>query len=297
MYPDPQRPRRIGILDVIIVALVLTGLVYTSRNISEVLVYRWDWHFLPQVLITRSDTGGWRPNLLLEGLLTTIRLSLWAMLLAMILGTLLGMMATLDRLLPRLAARAYVGLIRNIPPLVFVFIFFFFISSQITPAIGLDTWARELGPTGKSVMNWLIGPSELLENLISGVICMAMFEAAYIAEIVRAGINSVPEEQTEAGKSLGLRPTQVFRLVVLPQALRAVMPPMANQFILLVKNSAIVSLISVQELTFIGTEVAVSTGRRFETWLVVAAMYFVLCYGLALLFARWERRMAARLNH
>ena len=297
MYPDPQRPRRIGILDVIIVALVLTGLVYTSRNISEVLVYRWDWHFLPQVLITRSDAGGWRPNLLLEGLLTTIRLSLWAMLLAMILGTLLGMMATLNRLLPRLVARAYVGLIRNIPPLVFVFIFFFFISSQITPAIGLDTWARELGPTGKSVMNWLIGPSELLENLISGVICMAMFEAAYIAEIVRAGINSVPEEQTEAGKSLGLRPTQVFRLVVLPQALRAVMPPMANQFILLVKNSAIVSLISVQELTFIGTEVAVSTGRRFETWLVVAAMYFVLCYGLALLFARWERRMAARLNH
>lgn len=297
MYPDPKLPRRIGLLDIAIVALMVGGLVYVSDSVSNVLVYRWDWDFLPQVLVTRSDSGGWRPNLLLEGLLTTIRISLWAMLFAIILGTLLGVMATLKRLLPRLVSKAYVGLIRNIPPLVFVFIFFFFISSQITPAIGLDSWARELGPNGKAWVSWLLGPPQLLENLISGVICMAMFEAAYIAEIVRAGINSVPEEQTEAGKSLGLRPTQVFRLVILPQALRAVMPPMANQFILLVKNSAIVSLISVQELTFIGTEVAVSTGRRFETWLVVAAMYFVLCYGLAYLFSRWEKRTAARFSH
>ncbi|MGB0866373.1 MAG: hypothetical protein ACPGSC_07680, partial [Granulosicoccaceae bacterium] len=78
MYPDPQRPRRIGLLDIIVLALVLLGLVYASRNISEVLVYRWDWSFLPQVLVTRSESGGWRPNLLLEGLLTTVRLSLWA---------------------------------------------------------------------------------------------------------------------------------------------------------------------------------------------------------------------------
>jgi polar amino acid transport system permease protein len=82
----------------------------------------------------------------------------------------------------------------------------------------------------------------------------------------------------------------VFRLVTLPQALAAVTPPMANQFIMLVKNSAIVSLISVQELTFIGTELAVSTGRRFETWIAVAGMYFLLCWGLSRLFARLERR-------
>lgn len=296
MYPDPQRPRRIGLLDIVVLALVLAGLVAISHHVSAVLVYRWDWSFLPQVLVTTSDDGGWRPNLLLEGLLTTIRLSLWAMLVALLLGTVLGVMAGMQRLLPRLVSRAYVGLIRNIPPLVFVFVFFFFISSQITPAIGLDSWARELGPSGKTWVNWLVGPPELLENLVSGILCMAMFEAAYIAEIVRAGIKSVPDTQTEAGKSLGLRSLQVFRLVVLPQALRAVMPPMANQFILLVKNSAIVSLISVQELTFIGTEVAVSTGRRFETWLVVAAMYFVLCYGLARLFARWEQRSAARIS-
>ncbi len=292
MYPDPDRKRRFGWLDGVLIALLLGAVIYAWSRVSDVLVYNWDWGFLPQVLFKRDESSGWFvPNLLLEGLLTTIRLSIWAMLLASVLGLAFGFMSTARRLLPRLVALAYVGVIRNVPPLVFIFVFYFFISSQILPAMGLDSWARNLGDNGRATMNILLGPPDLLENLISGVICLALFEAAYISEIVRAGIRSVPHDQTEAGESLGLRRLQVFRLIVLPQALRAVTPPLANQFIMLVKNSAIVSLISVQELTFIGTEIAVSTGRRFETWIVVAVMYFVLCYGLAWLFARMERRM------
>jgi polar amino acid transport system permease protein len=292
MYPDPDRKRRFGALDAALILLALAAAGYAWFRVSDVLVYKWDWGFLPQVLFRRHpESGWWVPNVLIEGLFTTIRLSIWAMVLASMLGLVLGVMGTLKRLLPRLVAFAYVGLIRNVPPLVFIFVFYFFISSQIIPALGIDVWARQLGPTGRGVMGLLLGPPDILENLISGVLCLAMFEAAYIAEIVRAGVRSVPHEQTEAAQSLGLRPLQVFRLVVLPQALRAVTPPMANQFITLVKTSAIVSLISVQELTFIGAELAVSTGRRFETWIVVALMYFVLCYGLAVLFARMERRM------
>lgn len=290
MYPDPERPRRPGKVDVVVLCIVLGALALIGTRISDVLVYRWDWNFLPQVLITRSDSGGWRPNLLLEGLLTTLRLSLWAMLFASVLGGLIGLLATRRRLFARLIAFGYVGLVRNVPPLVFIFVFYFFISSQLVPALGIDTWARELGPDGRRWVAWLLGPPSLLENLLSGVICLALFEAAYIAEVVRAGIVSVPESQSEAGKSVGLNPWLIFRLVVAPQALRAVAPPLANQFILLVKNSAIVSLISVQELTFTGTEIAVSTGRRFETWIVVAGMYFMLCYALALFFAALERR-------
>lgn len=290
MYPDPDRPRTVGAIDVVIlVALLVVAVVLWSR-VSDVLVYRWNWEFLPKALITRSEAGGWRPNLLLEGLLTTLRLSLWAMLFASVLGLLLGVLATRVRLLARLVAYGYVGLIRNIPPLVFIFVFYFFISSQLMPLFGIDTWARQLGDDGRAVVGWVLGPPDLLENLLAGVFCLAMFEAAYIAEVVRAGIRSVPPGQIEGAASLGLRPVQVFRLVVMPQALRAVAPPLANQFILLIKNSAIVSLISVQELTFIGTEIAVSTGRRFETWIVVAVMYFVLCYALAFWFARLERR-------
>ncbi len=291
MYPDPDRPRKAGTIDVIIVCVVLALVYYLWSNVSNVLVYNWDWNFVPSVMFVQDqDSGWWRPNVLLEGLLTTLRLSIWAMLFACVLGLALGVMATRKRLLPRLASRAYVGLIRNVPPLVFIFVFYFFISSQLVPALGIDSWARELGPQGRSIMGIVLGPPDLLENLISGVICLAMYEAAYIAEIVRAGIQSVPTGQSEAATTVGLGPWQSFRYVVLPQALHAVMPPMANQFILLIKNSSIVSLISIQELTFMGTEIAVSTGRRFETWILVAVMYFVLCYGLALLFARWERR-------
>lgn len=290
MYPDPDRKRVFGLVDVIVIATTVSAIAYTWLNVSEVLVYKWNWNFLPQVLFIREEGHWWRPNVLLEGLFTTLRLSFWSMVLASVLGLLLGIMATLDRLLPRLIAVSYVGLIRNIPPLVFIFVFYFFISSQIIPALGVDVWARELGDGGRQAMGVLLGPPELLENLISGVVCLAMFEAAYIAEIIRAGIRSVPEGQTEAGQSMGLKPYQVFRLIVIPQALRAVAPPMANQFILLVKNSAIVSLISVQELTFIGSEIAISTGRRFETWIVVAGMYFVVCFTLARWFSRLERQ-------
>lgn len=298
MYPDPDAPRSIKPIDLIILAVVIAGALALWLNVGNVLVYKWDWQFLPQVLFRKDESSGWwQPNLLLEGLLTTIRLSLWAMLLAMLLGLVLGILSTMERLLPRLIARSYVIVIRNIPPLVFIFVFYFFISSQLLPLLGIDTWARNLGESGKQIMNWILGPSEILENLISGMLCLAMFEAAYIAEIVRAGIQSVPKGQYEAAYSIGLKSWGVFRLIVLPQALRAVFPPLANQFILLVKNSAIVSLISVQELTFIGTEIAVSTGRRFETWIVVAILYFVLCYSLAAWFTRLERRSRRRLGY
>lgn len=291
MYPDPDRPRRFGRLDAALIAAALAAAAYFWFRVSDVLVYRWDWGFLPDTLIRRDPEGGWRINLLLEGLLTTIRISLWAMLLASAAGLALGVMAASKRLLPRMTAMAYVAVVRNMPPLVFIFVFYFFLSSQLIPALGIDVWSRNLSPAGEAAVGVLLGPPALAENLISGLLCLALFEAAYICEIVRAGIGAVPEAQKEAARSLGLRPLQVFRLVTLPQALRAVTPPLANQFIMLVKNSAIVSLISVQELTFIGTELAVSTGRRFETWIAVAAMYFLLCWGLSRLFARMERRM------
>ncbi|MBN2906901.1 MAG: amino acid ABC transporter permease [Rhodobacteraceae bacterium] len=291
MYPDPDRKRHFGLLDALVIAAALSFAAFIWYRVSDVLVYKWDWGFLPRVLIRQdATTGWWEPNILLEGFLTTIRLSIWAMLIASILGLFLGVMSTRVRLLPRLTTLAYVGLIRNVPPLVFLFIFYFFVSSQIIPLIGLDAWARGLGPSGRETVNLLIGPPEILENLLAGIFSLAMFEAAYIAVIVRAGIQSVPQAQIEAAQSLGLRPFQVFRLVIFPQALRAVTPPLANQFIMLVKDSSIVSLISVQELTFAGTEIANSTQRRFETYIAVAALYFILCFALSRLFARMERR-------
>lgn len=290
MYPDPDARPRFTWLDLLIAVAVAGFLVFVWYRVADVLVYKWNWAFLPRAFVRPGDGGGWEPNLLLEGLLTTIRLSVWSMVLASLLGLALGILGSRARLLPRLLSGAYVGVIRNVPPLVFVFVFYFFVSSQVVPALGIAQWARDLGPTSGRLLTLFGGDPRLLENFIAGVLSLAMFEAAYIAVIVRAGIASVPAAQIEAGKSLGLAAWPLFRLVVLPQAFRAITPPLANQFIMLVKDSSIVSLISVQELTFVGNALATSNQRRFETYIVVALLYFAICYLLSRFFARVERR-------
>ena len=291
MNPHSPRPRRLHWLDGMILVLVLIAIGYVYYRVDSVLNYNWDWSFLPGYLIRwDQERGRWVANILLQGLATTLRLALWSMVLAGIIGMLMGVMRTSRRLLFRLISRTYVELIRNIPPLVFIFVFYFFISSQLMPWFGIAAMARDLSPTMAMLTGWLIGPPELLENVISGIICLAMFEGAYVTEITRAGIQAVPPSQREAGASIGLGRWQIMRYVVLPQAVRKVVPPLANQFIALIKDSSIVSLISIQELTFLGTEVSVSTQRVFETWIAVAGLYFILCYGLAWLFGRLERR-------
>ena len=112
---------------------------------------------------------------------------------------------------------------------------------------------------------------------------------AYVTEIVRAGLQSVPRSQIEAGESLGLSRGDVLRFVVFPQALRNVLPPLAGQFIQLIKDSSLVSLVSIQELSFLAQDVQVATQRVFEVLLFVAMLYFVICFGLSQLFSRLER--------
>jgi polar amino acid transport system permease protein len=108
--------------------------------------------------------------------------------------------------------------------------------------------------------------------------------------MVRAGIQSVDKGQWEASRAIGLSPFNVLRDIIMPQAIRKILPPLAGQFITLIKDSAIVSLISIQELTFLATEVAATTTKVFETWILVGAIYFVLCYSFAMLFGYLERR-------
>lgn len=294
MYPDPDRPRRFGAVDLIVLSALVAAAAYLASRVGDVLVYNWDWAFLPRMLVRADEGGGWRANLLLQGLFSTIRISVMAMLLATVLGVALGLLASARGLFLRGLPFAYVALIRNVPPLVFVFVFYFFVSDFLLAPLGLRAGLEALPDALRPLAEAALGPASLVNNTVSGVLCLAFLEAAYIAEIMRAGVGAVPGQQREAARALGLSGWRSFRLVVLPQAVALSLPALANQFIILVKNSAIISLISVQELTFLATEVAVSTGRRFETWIAVAAMYFVLCYGLARLFRWRERRTRAR---
>jgi polar amino acid transport system permease protein len=128
----------------------------------------------------------------------------------------------------------------------------------------------------------------LFPSLISGVLVLALFESAFVGEIVRAGIQSIDRGQREAARSIGLSTLDEMRFIVLPQALQKVVPPLANQFITLVKDSSIISLISVQELTYKTAAVVSSTRAIFEAWITTALLYGLLCFGLSLLFRRLE---------
>ena len=293
MIPGSRRAR-LGWVDAAVLSAVVVALGYVFHRVDTVLEYRWDWSAIPNSLYRwDEETGRWVPNLLMQGFFTTIRLAILSMVPAALFGAVFGVLRTAGRLFPRLLSRTYVELIRNIPPLVFIFIFYFFISSQIMPILGVEDFVRGASPATLRSLELVFGPAALIPNVISGVICLAMFQGAYMTEIVRAGIQSVPKTQTEAGLSIGLSRWELRRRVILPQALRRVIPPLAGQFITLVKDSSILSLISIQELTFLAMETAVSTTRVFEVWITVAGLYFCLCYLLSLAFDRLEKSAAA----
>ena len=279
--------------DYLLLALVVFACGYVAWKTNVVFKYHWDWSSIwPFLLRIDAASGRWVPNILVEGFFTTLRLAIWGIVIAGLIGTLMGLARNSRRLFLRLLSGAYVMLIRNIPPVVFVFVFVFFIASQIMPKLALADSVASLSPLAQSVVSFLFGNPQLIDNFRLGLICLSVFSGAYVTEIVRAGIESVPKAQIEAGKSLGLSRLDIVRFVVLPQALRNVLPPMAGQFIQLIKDSSLVSLVSIQELSFMAQDVQVSTQRVFEVFVFVGVVYFVICFTLSRLFARLEQRAA-----
>ncbi len=286
------RKRRFHWLDVVIIASVLALVAFVALRVNSVLRYDWDWTHIPNnILRYDAEEEGWVANLLLHGFLTTLRLAIWGNILAAVIGLVFGLSRISRSLFLRMVSRTYVELIRNVPPLVFLFVFYFFISSQIMPLLGIAAFVREASPETLAVISVLFGRPELLENFVAGLIALAMFEGAYVTEIVRAGVQSIDKGQWEASQAIGLSRLDTLRDVILPQAVRRVVPPLANQFISLIKDSSIIALISIQELTFTGLEVVVATSRVFEVWITIAAMYFVICAGFSAGFDRLERRL------
>ena len=288
--PPAVKVRRITNLDLAIIGTLIAVLVYVYYRVEHVLVYNWNWGLIFEYVIRiDEETGDILPNLFLKGVAMTLRLAFWGTIIAAVIGIVMGLCRVSNNLFLKISSRLYVELIRNIPPVVFIFVFYFFISSQIIPLLGLDRIEETFSPGTLAVMEVLFGPTELFTNFLAGLICLAVFEGAYITEIVRAGIQSIGKGQWEAARAIGLSRFRVLSDVIMPQALRTILPPLAGQFITLVKDSSIVSLISVQELTFLTQDVSNTTTHFFEAWMVTAALYFMMCFPLAVLFQRFER--------
>ena len=283
---------RITLLDVFILVLAGLAVFYIAYRIRVGIHYKWNWEAIPQYLFRYDEESGrWVANLLVQGLFNTIRLSVWGTLLATLVGGAMGMCRIGRSLFNRLLGWTYVELIRNLPPLVLVFIFYYFVSDQIMPLLGVDEFVRSRSESTQAVLTFLFAPPSLFAPFLSALVTLALFEGAYITEIVRAGIESIEKGQWEASYALGLSRWQQMRYVILPQATVRILPPLAGQFISTVKDSAIVSVISIPELTFQGMELMAATYMVFEVWITVTVLYLVLTLALSLAVERLELRM------
>jgi len=287
-----KKKRKITFLDGMVSLLILSAAVYLAYRVKIGLNYHWHWETIPQYLFRYDQTGEkWVSNLLMHGFFNTIRLSIWGTILATLIGAVMGLCRISHILFNRLIGRSYVELIRNLPPLVLIFIFYYFVSDQIIPALDVDDFIRSRSESIQGLLAFLFAPPHLFGAFVSALITLAIFEGAYIAEIIRAGIQSIERGQWEAAYSLGLSRWQQLRHIILPQAMPRILPPLAGQFISTIKDSSIVSVISIQELTFQGMELMSATYLTFEIWITITVMYVVLTFPCSLAVGRLERYM------
>lgn len=286
--------KKIKPADIIILSSILAGVIWIIYRMSTVLNYSWDWHgALSYVFRFDDNTGSFRPGLLLQGFLMTMKLSFWSSVIAALIGLAAGLIRISGKVTLRLIVIVYVGIVRNIPSIVFIFIFYFFISSEISMVLKLDDFFSCFAEYD-GILEIFFSSSSMLTLFISAVLTLALYEGAYMAEIVRAGIQSVERGQWEASDALGLSWAQKMIHIVLPQAFKRILPSMAGQIISVIKDSAIVSVISVQELTFRGTELMASSYRTYEIWILITLMYFILTYTCSLAVGRIEKSMVKR---
>lgn len=272
-------------LDCAILLAAAGGVLWLVLRAKATLPYDWDWSVIPQFL-AYSDVDGLHAGRLLTGLGTTMRLSLWAGALALALGTLAGLMRVSARLFWRLTGGTYVLFVRNTPPLVLIFLFSFFLGGQLITALGLDAAVANMPPGWRPWAEACLGPVAQMPAFLVAVLTLGLIEGAYMAEIVRAGVQSVEPGQWDAAHALGLTRLGTLRHVILPQAFRRMLPPLTGQFVSTVKDSAIVSVISIPELTFQAQELVSATYRSFEVWTLVFALYLGLTLPCSLA-ARW----------
>jgi His/Glu/Gln/Arg/opine family amino acid ABC transporter permease subunit len=133
-----------------------------------------------------------------------------------------------------------------------------------------------------------------IEALVALVVGLSLYQAAFISEVYRSGIQSVPKGHTEAAQVLGLTPVQSFARIVLPQAVRMTLPPLASNFVQLIKFSSLGAVISVNEITRRGMELSATNFRPLETFTFIAVVYFLICWPLAMTIRWWERRLQNR---
>lgn len=251
-----------GALDTATFLLVTALVVALAAQGAASLDYTWQWRRLLPYL-GRFVGDGFVPGALLKGFFITIEVAALAAIVTLPLGLIAALLRLSGSVVGRLIAAAYVEIIRNTPMLLQILIAYF-----------------------------VIGRIFDIPRFWCGVLTLAFYEATFTAEIIRGAILAVPSGQREAGRSLGLGEAAIYRTIVLPQALPLMAPPMTSVVVDLVKNSSIVSVIAIFDLTNEARTIIADTFMSFEVWLAVAAIYLSLTLTLSWFGAWLERRLA-----
>ncbi len=262
MSSDGRRPLlRSPAIDIAQFLVLLAVLAYLFSRGLENLGYHWQWYQVPPFILEKA-ADGFHAGPLLYGLGVTIKISAISLVLAFFIGLLTAVLRLSDLVMGRVIARCYLEVVRNTPLLIQIFFIYFVLG----PVLGLDRFP-------------------------AAVLALSLFEGAYVAEIFRSGILSVERGQIEAAASLGLSRYYIFRLIILPQAIRTTLPPLTSQAISLIKDSALVSTIAIYDLTMQAQALISETFLTFEIWFTVAILYLVITVTLSFFVAFLENRL------
>ena len=250
-----------------VIALTLAGIIVTNDLYAQVF------------------------GVVLKGLWITIFVTLVAFLFATLLGLGIALMALSQSKALRQIARFYTEVIRGVPILVLLFYIAFVGAPALVAVVNVV-----IGPL---VAAGYVEPMQVrdLSLMWRAIIALMIGYSAFIGEVFRAGIQSVDKGQVEAAKALGLSRFQRFRLVVFPQAVRVILPPLGNDFVAMVKDSSLVSVLGVADITQMGKVYASGSFRFFETYSIVAYVYLILTIGLSLGLRALERRLRRNVSH
>jgi len=252
--------KRMHLFDISAYLFLMIGGIFLLLKGAEDQGYYWQWFRIPQFLYKFED-GQFIAGPILKGLKITLNLTWISLILTYIIGLVTALMRLSNSLLARGIARVYLEITRNTPLLVQIFFMYF----VVAPILDID-------------------------RFVAGVLALSLFEGSYASEIYRSGIVAVNKGQWEASYTLGLSTYQNYRYIILPQAIRRILPPLTSQAISLIKDSSLVSVIAIYEMTMQANEIASETFLVFEIFFTIAAIYLALAITLSQVVAYFEKR-------
>ncbi|MGC8768573.1 MAG: amino acid ABC transporter permease [Calditerrivibrio sp.] len=274
-------------VDIFISILVVSVFLFLMKKISTEIDYQFNWNDLVKFFFYYDDRL--KIGLITNGIIYTVKISIFVLILSFITGLITGFIISSTKGVIKELFKLYIVVLRNIPPLIVMFIFYFFIGSSFAKVLNLDTiFSNRLFAL---ILTAIFTPEQIFVPFISAAMGLAFYESAYIAEIIRGGINGIEKGQIDAGTALGLNRIEVYLYIVVPQAIEKTLPSLIGQFVSIIKNTAIASVVAIPELTFQAMEILASSRLILEIWIIIFLIYLVINLFISYLASMVESRI------